>query len=125
MKGPIATDELLSPGYVWLSCEAYPTLPDNTRGTIGYHCTYRPLAVHPNGCPQYQGNEAITDAMRVDIRAYYATREADRLAAQVAQEALPPVVLDALQGLGGSRARPGVTTPCPSCGTYCAGDCRT
>ena len=122
---PIVIDGLLSPGYVSLHCETYG-LPDNTMGQIGYHVVYRPLALHPNGTPQYQGNDLLTDAMRDDIKAVVAQKAREAEAATQQREAEtaarratwlqhPPRPL---------HRRPGLTTPCPSCGTYCAGDCQ-
>lgn len=122
MTERIFTDDIVSPGYVWLRCEYY-SLPDNTQGSIGYHCVYRPLAVHPNGMPMYLGNEAITEAMRTDIRAYYAARaraaqeERTRRAREEQAALLQPTPASGLP------ARPGITIPCPDCRTYCMGDC--
>lgn len=123
---PIWTDETLSPGYVWLSCAAYG-LPDNTNGQIGYHCVYRPLAVHANGVPMYTGNEAVTDAIRADIRAYYARQaqqaQATRKVQREEDRRQLAHIQAAAQGVQGGRA--GITQPCPACNTYCAGDCQS
>jgi hypothetical protein len=110
----IWTDELHAPGYVWLSVAVY-ALPDNTRGQTGYHCVYRPLALHPDGRPVYTGNAEITDAMRADIRAYYVQHTQE-------QRGHTP---RGMRTTGDVRhALPGRTSPCPRCQTFCDGDCQ-
>ena len=61
----IKVDEIHSADYVLFNCEYY-NLPDNTRGEIGYHSTYRPLCGD-----MYKGNELVTDLMQNDLRDFY------------------------------------------------------
>lgn len=75
----IKTDETFCPGYVWFDCNYYG-LPDNTAGEIGYHSTYRPLCGN-----MYTGNELVAEQMQADLREFYVSQEAIKVAADKAK----------------------------------------
>lgn len=116
-NGNIGTDELTSPGYVWLSCDHYG-LPDNTIGKVGYHVVYRPLCGN-----MYTGNELITDEIREEIRAHY-----DEIKER--KEAKHNAERDAMLAMSrAATTNPVKPSPmekmiCKHCGTVCYGDCQ-
>ena len=79
-NGTVRTDEVFSPGYVWLRCDAWG-LPDNTYSKTGWHIEYRPLNT------MYTPAGTLPDAALTAIREHYdATRQDDSVATIAALE---------------------------------------